>query len=133
MNLSQTTEELNRDIPVDELTIGAAINSLGTFGIPKTKITLDDYKLRELWCKGIINDLSYITFALELESKAIFNIDSFARKWENVELSEEQQKDGWKPKKLKLRNVLNVIAVLDEKGMGCCDFNVKVSQLSLFD
>jgi hypothetical protein len=133
MNLSQTTEELNRDIPVDKLTLSAAINSLGAFDIPKTKITLDEWKLRELWCKGIINDLSYITFALELESKAMFNIDSFTRKWENVELSEEQQDDGWKSKKLKLRTVLNVIAALGERGMGCCEFNVKVSQLSLFD
>lgn len=109
------------------------LQGLGTFDIPKTTIKLDDWKLRELWCKGIINDLSYITFALELEPKAAFNIDSFARKWENTELSEDQIDDGWKPKKLKLRTVLNVIAVLDEKGMGCCDFNVKVSQLSLFD
>ena len=101
--------------------------------IPKTSIKLDDWKLRELWCKGIINDLSYITFALELESKAAFNIDSFARKWENIELSEGQLDDGWKPKKLKIRTILNVISILDEKGLGCCDFNVKVSQLSLFE
>jgi hypothetical protein len=109
------------------------MQGLGTFDIPKTTIKLDEDKLRELWCKGIINDLSYITFALELESKAAFNIDSFARKWENVDLSEEQADDGWKSKKLKLRTVLNVIGILDEKGLGCCDFNVKVSQLSLFD
>jgi hypothetical protein len=109
------------------------MQSLGTFDIPKTTIKLDECKLRELWCKGTISDLPYVTFALELESKAAFNIDSFARKWENVDLSEEQMDDGWKSKKLKLRTVLNVIGILNEKGLGCCDFNVKVSQLSLFD
>jgi hypothetical protein len=124
---AQTLEELDREIPA------TLMQGLGTFDIPKTSIKLDDWKLRELWCKGIINDLSYITFALELESKATFNIDSFARKWENIELSEEQLNDGWKSKKLKIRTVLNVIGILDEKGLGCCDFNVKVSQLSLFE
>lgn len=109
------------------------MQSLGTFDIPKTKIEIDDWKLRELWCKGVINDLAYISFALELESKAAFNIDSFSRKWENVELSEEQIDDGWKPKKLKVRTILNVIGILDERGMMGCDFNIKVSQLSLFD
>jgi hypothetical protein len=125
------TNDIN--LQLDDLAYNATAQSSGTFGIPKSTIILDEWKLRELWCKGIINDLSYITFALELESKAAFNIDSFTRKWENVELSEEQQDDGWKNKKLKLRTVLNVIAALDERGMGCCDFNVKVSQLSLFD
>jgi hypothetical protein len=127
---AQTVIELEEQIPDRFLNTSVPIPC--TLDIPKSTIILDEWKLRELWCKGIINDLAYITFALELESKAAFNIDSFTRKWENAELSEEQQDDGWKPKKLKLRTVLNVIAVLDERGMGCCDFNVKVSQLSLF-
>lgn len=118
---------------LDNLQVGAAMQRLGTFDIPKTKIELDDWKLRELWCKGIINDLSYIIFALELESKANFNIDSFVRKWECLELSEQQIDDGWKPKKLKLRSVLNTIAILDEKGLLGCDFNIKIQQLSLFE
>lgn len=109
------------------------MRDLGTFDIPKTNIKLDDWKLRELWCKGIIPDLAYISFALELESKANFNIDSFVRKWENVELSEQQLEDGWKPKKLKLRTVLNTICVLNEKGVLGCDFQVSVNQLSLFE
>lgn len=128
---AQTVEELENQIP--DRFLKPTIQSLGTFDIPKTSVRLDEWKLRELWCKGIINDLSYITFALELESKAAFNIDSFAQKWENIELSEEQLNDGWKGKKLKLRTVLNVIGILDEKGLGCCDFTVKVSQLSLFE
>jgi hypothetical protein len=128
---AQAVRESDEQIP--DRFLDTNVHGIGTFDIPKSTIILDEWKLRELWCKGIINDLTYITFALELESKAIFNIDSFTRKWENIELSEEQQDDGWKSKKLKLRTVLNVIAALDEKGMGCCDFNVKVSQLSLFD
>lgn len=118
---------------LDPLQTNAAIQSLGTFDIPKSSVKLDDWKLRELWCKGIINDLAYITFALELESKANFNIDSFIRKWENLELSEQQTNDGWKPKKLKLRSVLNAIAILDERGYLGCSFNIQVQQLSLFE
>lgn len=104
-----------------------------TIDTPKTKIELDDWKLRELWCKGIINDLSYIIFALELETKANFNIDSFIRKWECLELSEQQADDGWKKKNLKLRSVLNTIAILDEKGLLGCEFSIKIQQLSLFE
>jgi hypothetical protein len=128
---AQTVRELGEQNP--DRFLDKNVHGIGAFDIPKSTIILDEWKLRELWCKGIINDLSYITFALELESKAAFNIDSFTQKWENAELSEEQQDDGWKSKKLKLRTVLNVIAALDERGMGCCDFSVKVSQLSLFD
>jgi hypothetical protein len=120
-------------VEVTQEEIASTIQAIGTFDIPKTSVKLDDWKLRELWCKGIINDLSYITFALELESKANFNVESFAHKWENIELSDEQIEDGWKPKKLKLRSVLNTIAVLDEKGYLGCSFNVQVNQLSLFD
>jgi hypothetical protein len=128
---AQTVRELDEQIP--DRFLDTNVHGIGTFDIPKSTIILDEWKLREFWCKGIINDLTYITFALELESKAAFNIDSFTQKWENVDLSEEQQGEGWKPKKLKLRTVLNVIGILDEKGLSCCDFNVKVSQLSLFD
>jgi hypothetical protein len=131
--MQNTIQTNDTNLQLNDLAYNATDQSSGTFDIPKITISLDEWKLRELWCKGIINDFSYITFALELESKAVFNIDSFTRKWENAELSEEQQDDGWKSKKLKLRTVLNVIAALDERGMGCCDFNVKVSQLSLFD
>jgi hypothetical protein len=131
--MQDTIQKNDTFLQLDELVLNAGIRSLGTFDIPKSTITLDEWKLRELWCKGIINDLTYITFALDLESKAAFNIDSFTQKWENAELSEEQQDDGWKSKKLRLRTVLNVIATLDARGMGCCDFSVRVSQLSLFD
>jgi hypothetical protein len=133
--MATATAKMISTLPEKDATeiMGSIVNSLGTFDIPKAIIKLDEYKLRELWCKGIINDISYVTFALELESKAAFNIDSFARKWENVELSGEQLNDGWKSKKLKVRAILNVIGILDEKGLGCCDFNVKVSQLSLFE
>lgn len=140
---------------LDNLQFGMSVDISGrVFDIPKTKIELDDWKLRELWCKGIINDLSYIIFALELESKANFNIDSFIRKWECLDLSEQQADDGWKKKNLKLRSVLNTIAILDEKsiisanltasisqltlykqkkGLLGCDFNIKIQQLSLFE
>lgn len=129
------TAEMISTLPEKEAAeiMGGIVSSLGTFDIPKTTINLDEWKLRELWCKGIINVLSYVAFAIELESKAAFNINSFTRKWENVELSEEQIKDGWKPKKLKSRTVLNVIGILDEKGMADCDFSAQVNQLSLFD
>lgn len=96
-------------------------------------ISIDDWKLRELWCKGIINDLTYISFALEFESKTNFNLESFIRKWENIELSENQIDDGWKPKKLNLKTVLNSICVLDDKGLLDCDFSVQVDRLSLFE
>lgn len=121
---------------LDDLQIGVQVGAVAqcskTFDIPKTSIDLDDWKLRELWCKGVVNDLSYIVFALELESKANFNIESFVRKWECLDLSKEQTDDGWKPKKLKLRSVLNAICVLDDKGFLGCNFNVQVQQLSLF-
>lgn len=137
---STTLEQLDKEIPDTLLKImyplleeTTSVQSLGTFDIPKTSVKIDEWKLRELWCKGIINDLSYITFALELESKANLNIENFARKWENVELSEEQIDDGWSKKKLKLRSVLNAISILDEKGLLGCSFNVKVEQLSLFE
>lgn len=127
-----TTNNFTEDCVLMPMEVSTVMQSSRTFDIPKTSIKLDEYKLRELWCKGIINDLAYITFALELESKANFSIESFVRKWENVELSEQQADDGWKPKKLKLRAVLNAICALDDKGFLGCSFNVKVEQLSLF-
>jgi hypothetical protein len=100
---------------------------------PVKSISLDEWKIKELWCKGVVNELAYISFALELNDSPSIDIVSFAMIWSVTELSEEQLDDGWKPKKLKPRSVMNAILVLDEKGFTSIDVSVKVNQLSLFD
>jgi hypothetical protein len=97
------------------------------------RIFIDEFKLRELWCKGIFNDLAYVSFALELRSKSALDILQFSRDWSMEDLSDSQVADGWKTKKLKVRSILNAICILDDKGAADCDFNAQVNQLSLFD
>lgn len=100
------------------------------------EVTLSEGKLRELWNKGILPDLAYISFALEIESNApSFDAELFARTWSisPEELSELDYENGWKPKKLKPRSVLNAIGVMQEKGFGSFNINVQISQLSLFE
>jgi hypothetical protein len=97
------------------------------------RIFIDEFKLRELWCKGIFSDLAYISFALELQSRPTLDILQFSRDWSMEDLSDSQLADGWKTKKLKVRSILNAICILDDRGMADCDFNAQVNQLSLFD
>jgi hypothetical protein len=109
--------------------------------IPKTSerpidaptISIDKYKLQELWCKGIINDLSYVAFALELHDKPTLDMQQFTRAWSVEDLSNSEKESGWKPKVLKVRSILNAICILDTKGMADCNFSAQVNQLSLFD
>lgn len=108
------------------------LQGLGTFNIPKTSIKLDKWKLQLLWLKGIINDLTYVAFALELHDKPMLNLQQFSRDWSVEELSDNQKDEGLKPKILKVRSILNAICVLDAKGMADCDFSAQVNQLSLF-
>lgn len=96
-------------------------------------IQIDRYKLQELWCKGILPDLSYVTFALELHDRPTLDMQQFSRDWSVEDLADSQIDDGWKPKKLKVRSILNAIAILDDKGLADCDFSAQVNQLSLFD
>ena len=97
------------------------------------RIQIDEYKLRELWSKGILSDLAYVSFALELHNKPTLDILRFSRDWGVEDLAENQIADGWKAKRLKIRSILNAICILDDKGMADCDFNAQVNQLSLFD
>jgi hypothetical protein len=96
-------------------------------------ISIDKYKLQELWCKGIINDLSFVAFALELHRKPTLDMQQFSREWSVEDLSESERDNGWKPKVLKVRSILNAICILDNKGMADCNFEAQVNQLNLFD
>lgn len=99
------------------------------------EITLSESKLRELWSKGILPDLAYTAFALEIERhEANFDVEKFARDWSiaAVELTEFDYENGWKPKKLKKRSILNAICILEEKNLATNQTNVQV-QLSIFD
>lgn len=99
---------------------------------PKS-IQIDRYKLQEFWLKGIVNDLTYVAFALELHDKPTLDLQQFSRDWSVGELSDNQRDEGLKPKTLKVRSILNAICVLDTKGMADCDFSAQVNQLSLFE
>lgn len=96
-------------------------------------ISIDKYKLQELWCKGIINDLSFVAFALELHRKPTLDMQQFSREWSVEDLSESEKDSGWKPKVLKVRSILNAICILDNKSMADCTFEAQVNQLNLFD
>jgi hypothetical protein len=96
-------------------------------------IVIEKFKLQELWCKGILNDLSYTAFALELHDKPSLDLQQFSREWTVEDLSESQLDDGWKAKKLKVRSILNAICILDDKGVADCNFSAQVNQLSLFE
>lgn len=96
-------------------------------------IQIDKWKLQELWLKGIVNDLTYVAFALELHDKPTLDLQQFSRDWSIPEVSESQKDEGLKPKILKVRSILNAICILDNKGMADCDFSAQVNQLSLFD
>ena len=97
-------------------------------------LSISEYKLRELWSKGILSDLAYISFALQFNpARASLDAAQFAREWSLDELSEFQVEEGWKVKRLKKRAILNAIAILEEKGFLIADTTVSLSQLSLFD
>lgn len=96
-------------------------------------IEINETKLRELWCKGIINDITYIAFALQFGGDKNLDVSRFASEWSVTELSEFQVEEGWKAKILKVRSVLNAMCILNDKNFSDVDFDVKVNQLSLFD
>lgn len=98
------------------------------------EITLSESKLRELWNKGVLPDLAYVAFALEIERGNDIEAEVFARNWSVAaeELSEIDYENGWKPKKLKKRSVVNAILVLEEKMLLTNQMDIQV-QLSLFD
>lgn len=101
----------------------------------RPEITLSNTKLRELWSKGILPDLAYVTFALEIDRGEVnFDVDLFAIKWSIApeDLSELDYENGWKPKRLKKRSVLNAICILEEKQLATNQTKVAV-QLSIFD
>jgi hypothetical protein len=97
------------------------------------KIEISEWKLKELWCKGIVNDLTYVAFALQLHDKPTLDMMQFSRDWSIEDLSDDMKDGGWKPKKLKVRSILNAICILDDRGMADCDFSAQVNQLSLFE
>lgn len=109
------------------------IASPGASGSVAPTIQIDRSKLQEFWLKGIVNDLTYVAFALELHDKPTLDLQQFSRDWSVDELSDSQKDEGLKPKTLKVRSILNAICILDRKGMADCNFSVQVSQLSLFD
>lgn len=97
-------------------------------------LIISEYKLKELWSKGVLSDLAYISFALQFNpDRANLDAAQFAREWSLNELGELEIEMGWKPKRLKKRAVLNVIAILEEKGFLISSHNIQLSQLSLFD
>lgn len=96
-------------------------------------IEIGEWKLKELWCKGIVNDVTYVAFALQLHDKPTLDMMQFSRYWSIEDISDDMADGGWKPKKLKVRSILNAICILDDKGMADCDFSAQVNQLSLFD
>lgn len=102
--------------------------------LPDPTLELGEYKLRELWSKGILPDLAYVSFALQF-NPPIVSLDAaqFAREWSLDELSEFQVEEGWKVKRLKKRAILNAIAILEEKNMLVVQASITISQLSLFD
>lgn len=100
---------------------------------PEPTIEISEFKLRELWCKGIVNDLTYIAFALQFGGNKNLDVSRFVSEWSVTELSEFQIEEGWKNKMLKAKSVLGAICVLNDKGFSDIDFDVKVNQLSLFD
>jgi hypothetical protein len=100
---------------------------------PAPSIEITEFKLRELWCKGILSDLAYISFALEFRTSTSLDVSRFASEWSVTELSESQIEDGWKNKLLKVRSVLNALCILNDKNLGDTDFSVKVNQLNLFE
>jgi hypothetical protein len=106
--------------------------------IPKTvpmelTIEITESKIRELWCKGIMPDLTYVSFALEFNNGKSLDVSRFASEWSVTELSESMIQEGWKAKILKVRSVLNAMCVLNDKNYSDTDISVKVNQLSLFD
>jgi hypothetical protein len=106
-------------------------------------ITLSEQKLHELWSKGVLPDMLYVCFALEMTmnepgscnaaAKVAFDVESFTKTWSinKEDLSELDLQEGWKPKTLKRRSVLNAICVLQEKGLACTNINVQVNQMDL--
>jgi hypothetical protein len=96
-------------------------------------IEITESKLRELWSKGVISDLAYVSFALEFNDGKSLEVSGFAREWSVAELSESMIEDGWRPKVLKVRSVLNALCILNDKNFSDTDITVKVNQLSLFD
>jgi hypothetical protein len=106
---------------------------ISSSGEATKSISLDEWKIRELWCKGILTDLAYISFALELSVKSNLDVSRFASEWSVTELSDTQREEGQKPKTLKVRSVLNALCVLNDKDLGTTSFSVQVTQLSLFD
>jgi hypothetical protein len=98
------------------------------------EITLSESKLRELWNKGVLPDLAYIAFALEIERGNDIDAEVFARNWSvsAEELSEIDYENGWKPKRLKKRSVVNAILILEEKLLLTNQMDIQV-QLNLFD
>jgi hypothetical protein len=96
-------------------------------------IEITESKIRELWCKGIMPDLTYVSFALEFNNGKSLDVSRFASEWSVTELSESMIQEGWKAKILKVRSVLNAMCVLNDKNYSDTDITVKVNQLSLFD
>lgn len=96
-------------------------------------IEITESKIRELWCKGIMPDLVYVSFALEFNNGKSLDVSRFASEWSVTELSESMIREGWKAKILKVRSVLNALCILNDKNFSDTDITVKVNQLSLFD
>ena len=89
---------------------------------------------RQLWSKGIINDISYVLFVLKLEDfGGKFNVDNFIS--DNCitkeELNNEQIADGWKAKMLSFKTVLAAIAVLEEKNFIAPDIDINIELIAI--
>lgn len=88
---------------------------------------------RELWAKGIINDISYVLFVLKLSKfGGRFNVENFIANNCIIkeELSEEQLRDGWKAKILNFKTVLAAIVALEEKNFITPDIDINIELIN---
>ena len=104
--------------------------------VEQLSFEVSPHDLKQMWSFGVMSDLSYIIFAIKSESDSDeqWSIDSFIHRWAiwKEELGEQELEDGWKPKTLKKRQVLNAISILEEKGLLAPKIEIEVGQLSLF-
>ena len=100
-------------------------------------IKIDSEKLTELWNKGVLNDLAYISFALSFDihpsASTMLDVQDFCNRWSVDDVSEQMVEDGWKKKILKPKTVVNALFILEEKLFTAQKVSVNLVQLSLFD
>lgn len=89
---------------------------------------------RELWAKGIINDLSYVLFNLKIGNfDGKFNVEQFISDTCIIkeELNDEQLENGWKAKMLNPKTVLTAITILEEKNFIKPDIDINIQMVEI--